>query len=121
MKLRIARHTNNLAPIVDFYTKFLELQLLGSFENHDGYDGVFLGLPTENWHLEFTVSDEQAVHNPGDDDLLVFYCDTEKAKAITGRLQKAGYKAEIAKNPYWNNTGVTYTDPDGYRIVIVAE
>lgn len=41
MHLRYARHTNQLAPLIDFYCGLLDLNL-GEFHDHDGYDGVFI-------------------------------------------------------------------------------
>ncbi len=73
MKFRYARHTNNLKSITSFYTNIIGLEVLGSFENHSEYNGVFLGLSNQDWHIEFTQSDEKAAHHPDEDDLLVFY------------------------------------------------
>jgi hypothetical protein len=52
MKVRFARHTNNLDAIKSFYIDVLGLDLLGGFENHNGYDGVFIGIPNTDWYLE---------------------------------------------------------------------
>lgn len=77
MRFRVARHTNNIDSIINFYRNILGLEILGEFKNHDNYDGVFLGFKNKDWHLEFTVSDEKPIHNFDDDDLLVFYCDSQ--------------------------------------------
>ncbi|MCJ8211622.1 VOC family protein [Mucilaginibacter sp. RS28] len=119
MKLRVARHTASLQPVVDFYCSVLGLQVLGSFNDHDGYDGVFLGLPGLGWHLEFTQSSEEPVHQPDEDDLLVFYLsDVTDQIAIVERYEAFGGIVLEAKNPYWNSNGATIADPDGFRIVI---
>ena len=73
MTFRFARHTNNLEQIKSFYIDVLGFQLLGGFENHNGYDGVFIGKSSENWHLEFTKSNEIVKFNFNEDDILVFY------------------------------------------------
>lgn len=87
MKLRVARHTTDLNAITHFYTEMLGLQVLGEFTGHDGYDGVFLGLPDTGWHLEFTVSSEKPIHQPDEDDLLVFYPETTTDyKQLTGKF-----------------------------------
>ena len=52
MKFRVARHTNNLKAITTFYTGVLGLKIFGSFEDHNTYNGVFLGLQGLDWHLE---------------------------------------------------------------------
>ena len=119
MKFRVARHTSNLKEIIHFYHDILGLEILGSFENHNKYDGVFLGLKNENWHIEFTVSNVKPTHQPDDDDLLVFYPKTDDSlNQILMSLKDKGINPEKAKNPYWEVNGFTFKDPDGYRIVI---
>jgi catechol 2,3-dioxygenase-like lactoylglutathione lyase family enzyme len=119
MKFRIARHTKDLNRIIDFYGRVLGLQVLGDFKDHHNYNGVFLGLPDADWHLEFTVSGTIPVHYPDNDDLLVFYAKTVdefnamKAKFIANRVRPV-----TPKNPYWSKNGITFIDPDGFRIVI---
>ncbi|WP_395074877.1 VOC family protein [Flavobacterium sp.] len=77
MKLRVARHTNNLEKIKLFYINILGFELLGSFENHNNYDGIFIGKSNLDWHLEFTKSNETVNFNFGDEDYLVFYPENE--------------------------------------------
>jgi hypothetical protein len=43
MKLRVARHTNDLEKLRFFLPSILEFELLGSFNNHDLYDGILIG------------------------------------------------------------------------------
>jgi hypothetical protein len=43
--LRVARPTDRLEEVVRFYTIGLGLNVLGSFENHEGFDGVMVGVP----------------------------------------------------------------------------
>ena len=73
MKLRVARHTNDLENIKSFYVNILGLEILGGFENHNNYEGIFIGKPSENWHLEFTKSKEKININCNEEDYLVFY------------------------------------------------
>lgn len=119
MKLRVARHTKNLDQMIKFYRDLLGMKILGSFENHENYSGVFLGFLNENWHLEFTVSDEKPVHKPDEDDLLVFYMDSrDEFENMLEKFVSAGIKQVKPKNPYWGKSSATFTDPDGYRIVL---
>lgn len=119
MKLRVARHTTNLQPIIGFYCGLLGLELLGRFEDHNGYDGVFIGMKNAGWHLEFTTSALAPQHAPDEDDLLVFYQPSGTAyEALKHKLETNNCIAVSAKNPYWNENGYTYLDPDGYRVVI---
>lgn len=46
VQFRIARPTDQLEKIVEFYRDGLGLKVVGSFDRHDGYDGVMLGLKT---------------------------------------------------------------------------
>ncbi|WP_339886706.1 VOC family protein [uncultured Flavobacterium sp.] len=119
MKLRVARHTNDLDKIKTFYTTVLGFEVLGSFENHDSYDGLFLGKPNLDWHLEFTKSDEIIEFNYNEDDILVFYPETkDKFDSLIQNIQKQNITFIKAKNPYWNENGKMILDPDGYQIVI---
>lgn len=119
MTFRFARHTNNLEQIKSFYIDILGLELLGGFDNHDSYDGVFIGKPNENWHLEFTKSDEIVTFNFGEEDILVFYPNTKlEFELIHDKLLATKIEFIIAKNPYWNENGKMILDPDGYRVVI---
>ncbi|MFL9484467.1 VOC family protein [Chitinophagaceae bacterium LWZ2-11] len=120
MKLRVARHTTDLQTIITFYQNILGLEILGSFKDHNNYDGVFLGIKDENWHLEFTISDELPDHKPDADDLLVFYPKTkEQYHELVTKLKAANIQESVAKNPYWRENGITFLDPDGFGIVIV--
>ncbi len=119
MIFRIARHTNDLNRIIDFYGRILGLKVLGEFKNHLNYDGVFLGIPGAEWHLEFTVSNIPPVHFPDDDDLLVFYAGSlAEFNIIKEKFIAEKVKSVVPKNPYWRKNGITFEDPDGFRIVI---
>lgn len=125
MKFRQARHTHKLEPLVTFYTEIIGLKNLGSFENHQGYDGVFLGLEDSlnqkaGWHLEFTVSWEQPLHRPDEEDVLVFYPETKADyDAILSRIAEANIKPSRPKNPYWRRNGFMILDPDGFGVILV--
>jgi catechol 2,3-dioxygenase-like lactoylglutathione lyase family enzyme len=119
MKLRIARHTTNLNRIIDFYGRVLGLKVLGEFKDHLNYSGVFMGLAGANWHFEFTVSKSIPHHETDDDDLLVFYAASlGEFAAIKKRFIKNNVKVVKPKNPYWEKNGITFEDPDGFRVVI---
>ena len=119
MTFRYARHTNNLELLKSFYIDVLGLELLGGFENHNGYDGVFIGKQEENWHLEFTQSDEIANHTFDDDDLLVFYPSSKlEFELLQDKLEHHSVQFVKSKNPYWNENGIQFLDPDGFGIVI---
>jgi hypothetical protein len=119
MTFRFARHTNNLVQIKSFYIDVLGFQLLGGFENHNGYDGIFIGKSSENWHLEFTKSEEIVHFDFNEDDVLVFYPNSKiEFDLIMNKIQSQNIDFIKAKNPYWNENGKMILDPDGYKIVI---
>lgn len=120
MIFRAARHTDNLKPIEDFYTSVIGLSILGRFEDHAGYDGIFLGIEGENWHLEFTAAGK-ADHKFDEDDLLVFYPQTlSEYDAILSRIKRLGIQIHQSKNPYWNENGILVRDPDGFGVIVSA-
>ncbi|MGI4834680.1 MAG: VOC family protein [Janthinobacterium lividum] len=119
-KLRIARPTNDLAALRHFYVVGLGLSELYSFAGHDGFDGLMLGELHGPYHLEFTSQPGHAVPPaPTPENLLVFYLpDATAWQAAVARLRAAGYAPVPAHNPYWDRQGLTFADPDGYRVVL---
>jgi hypothetical protein len=119
MTFRFARHTNDLEQIKFFYIDILGFELLGGFQNHNGYDGVFIGKSSDNWHLEFTKSEEIVHFDFNEDDILVFYPNSKiEFDSFINKIQSTKIKFIKAKNPYWNENGKMFLDPDGYRIII---
>lgn len=118
--LRVARPTDRLDEVVRFYTEGLGLTRLGSFEDHDGFDGVMLGVPGAGYHLEFTRKrGHVAGAAPTQDNLLVFYIgDAAEWEEAVRRMSGAGYEPVPSFNPYWDRAGRTFEDPDGYRVVL---
>ena len=118
--LRVARPTNQMEAVVRFYTEGVGLMVLGSFEDHEAFDGVMLGIPGASYHLEFTRKRGHAAGRaPTQDNLLVFYIDDpQEWQHAIERMSAAGYQPVPSFNPYWDRLGRTYEDPDGYRVVI---
>ncbi|HLO56528.1 MAG TPA: VOC family protein [Saprospiraceae bacterium] len=122
MTFRIARHTTDLLAIEIFYTSIVGLQKLGGFQNHDGYDGIFLGHPHQDWHLEFTSSGDAPDSRFDDDDCLVFYVNSKIELAeIKDNLAKQNIATIEPKNPYWKVNGLMIADPDGYKIIFALK
>ncbi len=118
--LRVARPSDDLAALVAFYRDALGFELIASFEDHAGFDGVMLGHPDQPYHLEFTRErGAPAGRAPSAEHLLVFYLADEAAwNEALARLERAGAAPVRSHNPYWDAHGVTVEDPDGYRIVL---
>jgi len=118
--LRIARPTDQLRAMTQLYAKGLDLDLLGGFEDHDGFDGAMLGYPNCPYHLEFTTNpNHPAGSPPSHENLLIFYIpDATDWTDRCRQMEDAGFKVVVASNPYWDTNGKTFEDPEGYRVVI---
>jgi catechol 2,3-dioxygenase-like lactoylglutathione lyase family enzyme len=120
--LRVARPTSRLDEAVAFYRDALGFSVLGSFRDHDGFDGVMLGHPRAPWHLELTREHGvTAPDAPTPEHLLALYVGEDGFEDAVGRLEAAGARPVRSHNPYWDLHGRTYADPDGYRVVIARQ
>ncbi|WP_253255932.1 VOC family protein, partial [Flavobacterium psychrophilum] len=118
MTFRYARHTTDLKQIERFYTEIVGLEKLGGFEKHNNYDGLFLGHKNSNWHLEFTTSIEKPESKFDEDDILVFYVNSEvEFKKVKKTLNQKNINLEIPKNPYWAENGIMISDPDNFKVI----
>lgn len=119
-QIRIARPTDKLDEIKKFYGEGVGLTVVGSF-SHNGYTGVMFGLPDRDYHLEFiTHENGSPCPAPTQDNLLVFYLpDHTNIREISSRLTSMGYEPVPPENPYWKDKGITFADPDGWRIVLM--
>ena len=119
-RIRIARPTDNLDALLPFYRDGLGFRVLYEFGGHGNFDGVMLGHPNAPYHLEFTVAHGHiAGRAPTEDNLLVFSLpQRNRFDAVYRRLRAAGFLPVPAFNSYWDDKGVTFEDPDGYRIVL---
>lgn len=118
--LRVARPSDDLEALIRFYERGLGLSVLYRFVDHDGFDGVMLGRKCGPYHFEFTRAKGHAAGRaPTEDNLLVFYLpDDEEWTAAVQSMRDAGFNPIPAFNPYWDRDGLTFEDPDGYRIVL---
>lgn len=118
--LRIARPVSDLARSVDMYCRGLGCIVLGSFEDHEGFDGVMVGVPGSGCHFEFTRCRAHPVRpTPTVEDLtVVFVPDGDDWQAACARMLAAGFTGVASFNPYWEARGRTFEDGDGYRVVL---
>lgn len=102
------------------YCRGLGLRIVDGFENHEGFDGVMLGLEGASYHFEFTHCRTHPVAPaPTPEDLVVLYIPTAAEwQAACGRMLTAGFQQVASFNPYWESNGRTFEDPDGYRTVL---
>ncbi|WP_084106016.1 VOC family protein [Demequina sp. NBRC 110056] len=117
--MRLARPTRDIDAAVRFWVDGLGMTLQGrKLEDGAPYEELaFVGWPEAAWHLEI-VKDAVVSPNPTEEDLLVLYLAGPIDEALIGRIKAAGGAAVEARNPYWNEHGVTVEDPDGYRLVL---
>ena len=119
-RIRIAKPTENWDAVLDFYKDGLGLRQYSSFEDHDGYDGVMLGLPDESVHLEIIRPKEGlGARAPTRDNLIVLYfSNPDDIEKLSARLNSHGYEPVQPENPYWDGRAVCFEDPDGWGLVL---
>jgi hypothetical protein len=118
--MRVARSTDRLDEITNMYVSGLGFKLIGSFKDHDGFNGSIIGHPHHAYHLEFTHHRGIKVGNaPTKDNLLIFYIpNTTECTLNCQAMEKAGFKHVQSYNSYWDLSGKTFEDLDGYRVVL---
>jgi catechol 2,3-dioxygenase-like lactoylglutathione lyase family enzyme len=121
VEVRVARPTDKLAEVLEFYCADLGLPELFRTNAH-GYEVVMVGLPGDRYHLEFTShADGSPGRAPSDENLLVFYFATEdRMLDVVGRLGERGHEPVELDNPWWREHGaLAFADPDNWRIVLM--
>ncbi len=118
--LRVARPTDHMPEILHFYRDGLGFEVIASFEDHEGFDGIMLGHTDTAYHFEFTVKHgHSAGRAPTQDNLLVFYLpDATEWQQAVDRMIQHGFSPVASFNPYWDKQGKTFEDADGYRVVL---
>jgi catechol 2,3-dioxygenase-like lactoylglutathione lyase family enzyme len=119
-KLRVARPTADIDALMPFYCNGLGFAVLAHFEDHAGFSGAILGRLGAPWHLEFTYCASELDHRaPSQDNLLALYLPVaEQWQEAVERMRAAGFAPVPSFNPYWDQQGLTFEDPDGYRTVL---
>jgi catechol 2,3-dioxygenase-like lactoylglutathione lyase family enzyme len=119
-KLRIARPVTDLARTERMYAAALDLAVLARFQDHEGFSGVMLGSSGGDYHFEFTHCGAHPVApSPTREDLLAFYLpDRQVWQSTCDRMVANGFICVKSFNPYWDDAGRTFEDPDGYRVVL---
>lgn len=121
-RVRLARPTDRLEAVIRFYRDGVGLPVASGFKGQAGYDGVILGVPGQAVELEFTAhQDGSPGAAPSNDNVLALYlADAAEVRRVADRLAAFGHPPVEPANPYWER-GVTIADPDGWRIVLVAD
>jgi hypothetical protein len=93
--------------------------LISETNDHDEYSVIFLAYPNTDWHLEFTYTGEELLQIFDEEDLLVFYPESEvEYHTILANISTNDIKTYEPKNDYWKEFGIMIKDPDGYGIII---
>lgn len=122
MIFRYARHSRDIGKLKLFYTRILGLELVGSFEGHNGINWVILGEKGGSWHLEFTESEYAPVHTFDEEDNLVFYPeDRQKYDQVLERIHQENIPIVTPRNSYWEEHGLMILDPDRFRVVVSSD
>jgi hypothetical protein len=120
LHLRVARPVSDITKTADMYCNGLNLKIVGSFKDHEGFDGIILGFSGSDYHFEFTHSKQHPITPQSTvEDLFVFYIpDLETWNSIVSNMKAAGFEEIEPFNPYWSIKGCTLKDRDGYRVVL---
>jgi catechol 2,3-dioxygenase-like lactoylglutathione lyase family enzyme len=116
MRLRITRHTDRLDEVVVFYRDRVGFPEIGRFDNHDGYDGVFLDIPGTNAHLELTTGGDHPPPQAHPESLIVLFLESQAA--IDQIAASIDQPAVVPANPYWRANAQAYADPDGFQLLL---
>jgi catechol 2,3-dioxygenase-like lactoylglutathione lyase family enzyme len=108
-----------MEAMLAFYRDGLGLAEIGRFQDHEGYDGLILDVPNTGAHIEFTWTDHLLPAPAHPEHLLVLYLGNWEE--VRHRLDRLDATSVPAANPYWDRVGVTILDPDGFRVVLVAD
>ncbi|MBS7527393.1 VOC family protein [Fusibacter paucivorans] len=120
MRMRIAHHTMNLDGMVTFYVDLLGLRLKSVFKSETGYEGVIFCDDSDTWEIEFTTSEDLPKCCSDEDDLIILYFDSMAVYNSTiERVSQLRHLEFAPRNPYWEERGRLFKDPDGNRVVIV--
>lgn len=115
--LRIARPSRDLEVAERFWVTGVGLEVLLRVDGEPAL--LMVGWPDAAWHLELVADSEGTLAAaPTEEDLLVLYLTGEIDQDVISRLTDAGGVRVPARNPYWDQWGITIADPDGYRLVL---
>ncbi len=117
--LRIVRHCADPVALAVQYRTGLGMDTQGGFEDRDDYAAVFLGWKGAGWHLAFVRAPAPRVARPEAEEALALYepDDAQWQRRISD-LEVAGFVRVTSPNPYWNDHGASFSDREGFRVIV---
>ena len=117
--VRVARPSRGLEAAAAFYRDAVGLPVLGSFDDHDGFSGLILGIPDASRQLELVAAPDSAPAPTTEDQLVLYLGSSERVDDTAAQIRAAGHEPQVSPNPYWANVGAAcFVDPDGYWLVL---
>jgi len=117
--VRVARPSRDLEAAGAFYRDALGLPVLGSFEDHESFSGLILGLPDASRQLELVAAPDAEPAPTAEDQLVLYLSSAEAVAETAARMRAAGHEVQLSPNPYWATVGaVCFVDPDGYWLLL---
>ncbi len=120
LRSRVVRPSHDLEQGRAFYSGVVGLPEDGGFTGHAGYDGAFFRLP-DGGQLELTIGGEAPGPTTSEDLLVLYVADAVALAATVARLNEHGVQRVTLPNPYWEEHGATFLDPDGYRLAVAVD
>lgn len=119
MQARVARPTRHLERSLAFYTDAVGLPVLSSFDDHDGFSGVILGVPDASCQLELVFHHEVEPSPTREDQLVLYLGSAAAVEERVAAIRAAGHEPQAPANPYWARAGaIAFVDPDGYWLIL---
>ena len=109
----MVRWSERYEETVTFYRDTIGLPVLETFQDSYGLDGIILGLPGGQVHLEIVCAGQASYPGGGLDQLVFYLPDAAAWQRMQARLA-AAVARPVAQIDYWQaNGGVAYQDPGG--------
>jgi hypothetical protein len=117
VEVRIARLTDKLAEVLDYYCRDLGLPELYRAAAH-GYQVVMVGLPGDNCHLPRRRKSRPRAD--GRESAGLLFRAADQVFGVITRLGESGHEPVELDKPWWHEFGaIAFADPDNWRIVLM--
>jgi catechol 2,3-dioxygenase-like lactoylglutathione lyase family enzyme len=113
-----ARFVSDLRASLAFYVDLAGFPLLAIFPSPDEPAGAILRL-SEGCALELLQQQPSTRSHPSLDHVILHMSGVEAGEAIVRRFEDRGVMPVPPVNPFWQDRGRAFADPDGAQLVIV--